>query len=451
MKIIVAVDENFGIGKNGKLPWNVPLELELFKKKTLNYPIVFGRKTYENLPKLKDRKIFVLTNNKDFETKHPEDTVVSNLYHIDADPDETWVGGGREVYKQALQDGLVDEIHMSIIKGEYDCDTFFDKAFLDKFGILHESHYEEFTHYIFKKITKETSPEFQYLNLINDIRLHGNEREGRNGKVKSMFGKNMKFDLREGFPLLTTKKMFWRGIVEELLMFLRGDTNTKEHLEEKGINIWKGNTSKEFIKNRKLYLKEGEMGPMYGWNWRRFNQPFNFKDEDGIPFKSTAYPDQLAKIIDEIKSDSNSRRMIMTTFNPATVDNGVLYPCHSIVSQFYVEDGHLDMFCYNRSSDVFLGLPFNIASSSLMLMIIANLTDLKPRYFHLSLGDCHIYEEHYEAVKKQLDRLPYVMPTVDIVENDEILNVEDIPKFTLKSFELKNYTSHKIIKAEMKA
>lgn len=450
MKIIVAVDENFGIGKDGKLPWNIPLELELFKKKTLNSPIVFGRKTYENLPKLKDRNVFILTKNVSFEPKHPEDTVVSNLYFMGTNPDETWVGGGREVYKQALQDGLVDEIHMSVIKGKYDCDTFFDKAFLDKFGILHESHYEEFTHYIFKKITKETSPDFQYLNLINDIRLHGNEREGRNGKVKSMFGKNMKFDLREGFPLLTTKKMFWRGIVEELLMFLRGDTNTKEHLEKKGINIWKDNTSKEFIKNKGLYHKEGEMGPMYGWNWRRFNQPFNFRHEDGKPINSSVYPDQLAYIIEEILSSPDSRRMIMTTFNPANVNNGVLYPCHSIVSQFYVEDGYLDMFCYNRSSDVFLGLPFNIASSSLLLTTIAEITNLTPRYFHLSLGDCHIYEEHYDAVKEQLERLPYVMPSLVILK-EELSSIEQLEKLKFESFKIEGYISHKRIKAEMKA
>jgi thymidylate synthase len=264
--------------------------------------------------------------------------------------------------------------------------------------------------------------------------------------------------------------MFLKGIIEELLFFIRGDTNSKI-LEEKGINIWKGNTNREFLDvNGFKDRKEGEMGPMYGSIWRSFNSLSSEKektylqDSKHVNFHYKSYNkdnmsyntgevesinfdiDQLKFIINEIKTNPTSRRILMTSFNPAQVNEGVLWPCHSIVLQFYVQDGFLDMFCYNRSSDIFLGNPFNIASSSLFLIIIGKLTNLTPRYFNLSLGDAHIYETHIESITEQIKRMPYKFPRIQL---PEFSTLEEVEKLTYKDFKLMDYQSYESIKVEM--
>jgi len=314
--------------------------------------------------------------------------------------------------------------------------------------------------------------EYQYLNLVKDILENGERRKTRNAETISDFCKHLKFDLRDGFPLLTTKKMFLKGIIEELLFFIRGDTNSKI-LEEKGINIWKGNTNREFLDaNGFKDRKEGEMGPMYGSIWRNFNSLSNEKEKSNLQdsrhvdfhyksfnkdnmsyttdkIKSIEFNiDQLKFVINEIKTNPTSRRIIMTSFNPGQVNEGVLWPCHSITLQFYVQDGFLDMFCYNRSSDTFLGLPFNIASSSLFLVLIAKLTNLTPRYFNLSLGDTHIYETHIDAVNEQIKRIPYIFPKIQLPEFNTL---EEVEKLNYKDFILIEYQSYQSIKAEMVA
>lgn len=293
----------------------------------------------------------------------------------------------------------------------------------------------------------EIKGEYQYLNLVKKVLETGQERQTRNSIVKSLFNYNMVFDMKEGFPLITTKKMFWRGIVEELLFFLSGKTDTKI-LEEKGISIWKGNTSREFLdsigmKNRKEML----MGPMYGYQWRFFNAEYN--EKTGVPLDNKWHPDQIRHIIDIIKKDPFSRRIMMTSYNPEQVHLGVLYPCHSIVLQFYVREvegkKYLDMFCYNRSSDLFLGLPFNISSSALLLCIIANITDIEPGVLYISCGDVHIYQNHYDTCKEQLTREPYPFPK--LVINKKL----ELDKINYEDFALENYICHPSIKAEMTA
>ena len=232
--------------------------------------------------------------------------------------------------------------------------------------------------------------------------------------------------------------MFLRGIIEELLFFIRGDTNTKL-LSDKKIRIWEGNTSKEFLSKSNLNYNEGEMGPMYGYQWRYFNKPYNCNTkEKGI--------DQLSNLIEEIKSNPNSRRLLMTDFNPSQVNEGVLYPCHSLILQFYVEDKNLSVKMYQRSADLFLGLPFNIASTTLLLYIIAKLTDLNPKNVCITLGDCHIYEEHIEQVKTQLKRIPYELPTMNI---PNFKNLDKVCKSRYEDYKLENYNHHTGIKAQM--
>jgi thymidylate synthase len=287
--------------------------------------------------------------------------------------------------------------------------------------------------------------EKQYLDILKDVLETGERRHTRNGATYSKFFKTISFNLNDGFPLLTTKKMFWKGIVEELLFFIRGDTNTKS-LSDKGVRIWESNTSREFLDSIGLKYEDGEMGPMYGYQWRKFNKPYNVSydssHDNGI--------DQLKYVINEIKTNPSSRRIIMTDFNPSQVNQGVLYPCHSIVIQFYVENSNstpiLSCSMYQRSSDLFLGEPFNIASTSLLLHIVSQLVGLKPGMVHLILGDCHIYDEHINHVKEQLLREPLKLCKLKMTE---FTTLEQVETASLDDFILQDYESYPAIKAKM--
>lgn len=445
MRLIVAVDKNFGIGLNGKLPWYIKEELKLFKELTKGKILIMGKKTVEKLPNLPDRKILCLTSNKDINDLHSQFYFQNDVKCINYLPEsnqELFIAGGQSIYKQALEkENYISEIYISILKNSYDCDTFFDRKLLDNFVIKDSKEYEEFTFYYMKRTN---DGEIQYLNLLSKIIKEGNDRNTRNGLTKSIFNHQFKFDLRNGFPLLTTKKMFLRGILEEFLFFLRGDTDTTI-LSDKKVNIWKGNTSKEFIINLNLPYAEGVMGPMYGYQWRFFNAEYKL-NEEGRPIKPENGIDQLDNVVKLIKEDPCSRRILMTAYNPSQADEGVLFPCHSVMMQFYVENDYLDMYCYNRSQDSFLGIPFNIASSSLLLMLVAKLTDKKPRFFYMAMGDVHIYESHIQIINKQIDRLPYKFPELSF---PDIKQLDDINNLSVKDFTLEYYKSHPTIKAEM--
>ena len=410
INIILAVDKNGGLGLKNKLPWYISDELKIFKQKTLDSIVIVGRKTLEDLPFLKDRQIFCITRNTN--NIHSKNEVIFCFNNIETAIEQSiklnkkvFIIGGYQIYNyvfEKLKNNFNFKVHISFIKDSYDCDTYFDLNNLKDFYISKKEEFELFTHY---EMDYQKYGEQQYLNLLKDIIKNGERRTGRNGDIISDFCKHLKFDLRNGYPLLTTKKMFLKGIIEELLFFIRGDTNSKI-LEEKGINIWKGNTDRKFLDtNGFSYRKDGEMGPMYGFQWRSFNKLY----QDGtntVDHKDFYGIDQLKNVINEIKTNPTSRRILLSTYNPCQVEQGVLYPCHSIIIQFYVQDGFLDMFCYNRSNDNFHGTPFNIASTSLLLMIISQITNLIPRFVNISQGDSHIYGEHIYAVKEQILRIP---------------------------------------------
>lgn len=429
VELILACTVEGGIGYQNKIPWKIKDDLNLFKFKTMGYDLICGSKTHESLPQLEGRRVHKLSKKDDNLSINKVLSKISNNNKI-------FVIGGAEIYNEFLNNysHLIEKIHLSIIKTKetYECDAFveIDKIYKD-YKVEELVEFPQFSHYVF---IPENKGEIQYLNLLRNIK-DSNVFKGRNGFVLRDVVSHMKFDLTKHFPLLTTKKMFFRGIIEELLFFLRGDTNTKL-LEEKGINIWKGNTCKEFQEKTGLNYPEGEMGPMYGYQWRSFNKSFNKS------FNSEGF-DQLQDVINQIKNDPSSRRILLTDFNPLQAKEGVLYPCHSIIIQFFVDGDYLDMFCYNRSSDLFLGLPFNIASSSLFLLIIAKMTNKIGRYFNLTLGDCHIYEEHIDAVSDQLQRVPYKFPNIKIKDFEKI---EDL---TYEHFVLENYKCYDSIKAKM--
>ena len=440
--IIIATDSANGMGLNGELPWRCKEELQIFSEKTIGSTIILGRNTIDKLPHLKDRKIFCVSKNTpDLSSSKNEISVFTSFEKaLDAthESDKVFVAGGDCLNNYVMNNHptMVETIHISIFHNKHEVDTY-STINISDFVAKSVTHGKSFDHY---ELVRTNNGERQYLDLLKHILVDGSNRTGRNGETKSVFGNNMKFDLRNGFPLLTTKRVFWRGVVEELLMFLRGNTDTKV-LESTNIFIWKGNTSEEFIKSVDLPYKQGLMGPMYGYQWRHFNSPYN--PETGS--HDSAGIDQLANVVDLIKTDPTSRRILMTSYNPEQAHEGVLYPCHSIAIQFYVDNGFIDMFCFNRSQDTVLGVPFNIASSALLLSIVAKMTGYTPRFLNMSMGDCHIYKDHYEAAETQLTRTPYVFPNVHIPD----MQLTDIPSLKYEDFTVTGYLHHPAIKATM--
>lgn len=292
----------------------------------------------------------------------------------------------------------------------------------------------------------ENADEQQYLNLIKDILEKGTLEEGRNGKTKSLFGYSMRFSLKDGtLPLLTTKQVAWKTCFKELIWFIKGCTDNEE-LTKMNVNIWNGNSSREFLDSRGLYNnEENDLGPVYGHQWRHFNAPYincktNYENQ-GI--------DQLKYIIDELKSSEGrkSRRLVMSAWNPCQINEMALPPCHVMI-QFNVRDNkYLSCALYQRSGDVGLGVPFNIASYSFLTHILARHCDLVADEFVHFLGNAHIYENHISVLEKQILRTPYQFPKINICSKRD--NIED---YSINDIEwLEEYKYHEKMKMEMSA
>ncbi len=258
----------------------------------------------------------------------------------------------------------------------------------------------------------------QYHDLLRHVMDNGIDRGDRTGTgTRGVFGHQMRFDLSEGFPLVTTKKLHLRSIIHELLWFLKGDTNIA-YLRENGVTIWD-----------EWADENGDLGPVYGYQWRSWPAP------DG------SHVDQIANLIEGLKTNPNSRRHIVSAWNPALVDDMALPPCHCLF-QFYVADGRLSCQLYQRSADIFLGVPFNIAAYALLTMMVAQVVGLKPGDFVHTLGDAHIYSNHFEQVREQLTRTPKTLPLMKINPA-----VRDIFGFRYEDFELVGYEADASIKA----
>jgi len=283
--------------------------------------------------------------------------------------------------------------------------------------------------------------ENQYLELIKRIIDTGIKRDDRTGVgTISIFGAQMRFDLRNNvFPLLTTKRVFWRGVAEELLWFIRGSTDVKL-LQEKDVHIWDGNSTREFLDKSGFTDREvGDLGPVYGFQWRHFGAKYKTCHDD----YSGQGVDQLKDVIHRIKTNPNDRRIIMCAWNPVDLSIMALPPCHCFV-QFYVANGELSCQMYQRSADMGLGVPFNIASYALLTCMIAHVTNLKPGDFVHTLGDTHVYLNHVEPLKEQLERVPRSFPKLNIKRT-----VENIEDFKFEDFEIKDYKPYPTIKMEM--
>ncbi|GGF35848.1 thymidylate synthase [Microbacterium sorbitolivorans] len=255
-----------------------------------------------------------------------------------------------------------------------------------------------------------------YEDLLRDVLENGSHKSDRTGTgTTSVFGRQIRYDLAQGFPLITTKKVHFKSVALELLWFLRGDSNV-EWLQQRGVTIWD-----------EWADENGDLGPVYGVQWRSWPTP------DG------GHIDQIAKVVEQIRNTPDSRRMIVTAWNPAEVDNMALPPCHAMF-QFYVADGKLSCQLYQRSADLFLGVPFNIASYAMLTMMIAQQAGLEPGEFVWTGGDCHIYDNHREQVAEQLTREPYTYPVLKIRQADSIFD------YNYADFEVVGYEHHPAIR-----
>ncbi len=479
MDIIVCVDSKFGFSKENTIPWHnksdilisddcksdIDYDYDFFKKTTIgteeqNNIVIMGSKTALTLPRpLKLRMNFVVTTNeitnKDLSLKgfvcFPSLTMAvdyGSQLRLSGLVNKIFLIGGQDIYNYGLvNSSQIQNVYITQLNKNYNCDRHIDHNLLVKNFALDEVLYQTEFMRIMKYVPNFNREEQHYLDLLRYTLENGHKRQTRNAITYSVFGKTLEFDLKNKFPLLTTKKTFLKGIFEELKFFIMGKTNNKI-LQDKGVKIWDGNTTKEFIDKCNLPYNEGDMGPMYGFNWRHFGAKYvNCETE----YKNSGF-DQLSEVINLLNNDPFSRRMIMTTFNPAVAKEGVLYPCHGISIQFYVEEyndvRYLNCMMHQRSSDSFLGLPFNIASYALLVYIICKIIgNICPGRLIMTLGDVHIYGDHYDAVIEQLKRTPYNFPQLNI--NFDLGCVDDICNLEFEHIQLINYVSCNGIKAKM--
>ena len=492
INLIVAVDSKWGISKQNNIPWKIKEDSCFFQDVTKRSydpnkknAIIMGKNTWKALPDafrgLKDRINIVISSSMSDKELDLDNVTKSEAYIAKTldnamelcnkiNPGKIFIGGGSNIYKEALDKYNIDEIYLSQVKDDYNCDNIFPNESL----ILKLSQYKKDTEKTFKvndenskknvditftKFYKNGLPQLnknleeqQYLDLLEDIIKTGHFRQTRNSKTWSKFGKNLEFDLSKGFPILTTKKVFFRGVFEELLFFLKGDTNAK-HLSEKGVKIWDANTSREFLDSVGLkHYEEGDMGNLYGYNWLHFGFPYKGMNYDytGKGFNQIEY---CLKIL---KTDPYSRRILMTSYDAVNAYSGTLFPCHSLICQWYVEDNNrLSLSCYNRSQDFFLGNPFNQSSSSLLIHLFCEVINNDQNYkgpkftpgrLIMNLGDVHVYENHYSEVIRQILREPYNFPQLIIKRK-----VTDLTDFKFEDLELNNYECYPNIVAKMVA
>jgi dihydrofolate reductase / thymidylate synthase len=459
-----AKKNKFGIGINNTLPWNLRNDLKHFKNITSTVQdfkntnlLIMGKNTYKSIGSiLPNRLNIVLSNTETFmdnglvttnSIDNCLDFIKNNNRTNHNKIENVFCIGGANLYEQFIKRPECNKLYLTRIYNEYDCDTFFPKI-PSEFKLIKSSPYysENNIHYKFLEYEKKSDnlyvnhEEKQYLDLMNNIFDNGDVRDTRSGKVYSLFGNKLEFDISNHFPLLTTRKIFLRGIIEELLWFIKGDTNAN-NLMRKNVNIWNGNTSRKFLDSRKLqHFDEGDAGAIYGHQWRFFGANYITCNND---YTGQGF-DQLKECIRLIKEDPTSRRILLSAWNPMDFHKMSLYPCHVLYQWYVTSDGKLSCQFYQRSSDYFLANNFNICSASILTYMLAQVTGLKPGKLTMCIGDTHIYDIHRKQVIEQLSR--DTKPFPKLIINKNITNIND---FTYKDFKLINYNPHPAIKADM--
>ena len=474
--LIAGVNKHGIVGQDNDLYVKSSKDLHYFSRVTKghNLPkqniVIMGYNTWLSLPTkpLKDRYNIVLSKDHllDVGDICRFSTIESAFNHVEDirnNFDEVFIIGGSSVYDTCLRNypDKLNKLYITEIDDQWSGDSnskYFNYTdVLPRLTLLKEMDELDdvriYNHaqgnYSIKnlklkfKVYQNTElindDEMSYLNLLDKTMVTGIPTDTRNGSVKSLFGEKLIFNLNR-FPLLTTKKMGYKTILRELLWFINGSTDN-QLLKDKNVHIWSGNGSKDFLAKRGLSYEEDDLGPIYGFQWRHFGADYNDRYTDytgkGV--------DQLKWLIEEIKTNPSSRRLILNAWNVSDLDKMALPPCH-ILSQYYVNerDGTLSCQLYQRSGDMFLGIPFNIASYALLTCIICKLTGYKPGNLHHIIGDTHIYEGHESAVLKQLKRVPKVFPILTI--SDELVDIDSI---TEDMFTVEDYESYGRITAPM--
>lgn len=434
MFVIAAVDQEYGIGLRDAIPWSCPEDMRWYSYKTKGCALLVGRATWDTLPdKAKTgRSFFVVTSADRTDQENVMFCKTPEAAMAKAKHTGKRVGciGGGALYKWAMT--LADTLYLSCIRGNFKCDTFFPQLY-DKPYFLRSS--ESLSPDCVLQTWKRSNIDRDYLDLLQHVMEHGALQKNRTSVMtRNITGAFLECDLAAGFPLLTTKRVFWRGVVEELLWFLRGSTCSKE-LEDKGVNIWRNNTTREFLDSRGLSYVEGELGPGYGFQWR---------------FSGCEYPsreggtDQIAEAIRLLQEDSCSRRIIVSAWNVADLHKMALPPCH-MMFQFCVQDGRLCCVVTQRSADMFLGVPFNIASYALLTHIMARRCGFPVGTLRLNFGSCHLYNNHVDAALTQLKREARSLPTLTLSGDDRMEPWD----YTPEHIKLEGYKPHKRIAATM--
>ena len=493
LNLIYCKNNQGVIGYNNDLLFNIPEDMKYFKNITTQEYIknhknivIMGYNTWKSIPDkykpLPNRINIIITKNHFSEMKFTESTENIKVFndfnfcykYLEQEENngnllgDKFIIGGAQLYNHVHSNYLhmVNKVYETVVNYnivksnqthytnlienddnlyteiDFRIDIYNDfklinKKYMDTHEvsvIYNNNKLHGVTYNIYQNIRYLNNGEKQYLDLMKSILYKNNIKDSRNSRVISQFGEKMVFDLREGFPLLTTKRTPFKTILRELLWFIRGSTSNKE-LNDKNVHIWDGNSSKEFLESRGLDYEEGELGPVYGFQWRKFGADYNNPNSKGV--------DQLNNVIDLINNDPTSRRIILSAWNPVDLDKMALPPCHVMI-QFSVDKEFLDAQLYQRSGDMFLGVPFNIASYSILMHIIGSITGYTPRYFHHVLGDAHIYMNHIDAIGEQIHRIPNKFPELKLTK--KIVDINDINE---DDFILENYNHYPTIKAEM--
>lgn len=481
LNIILCVTyykNKLAIGYDHELLFKLKDDIKFFKKITENNIILMGRKTFESLDNkpLKDRINLVMTNNIDLiNTSYSFDDnyeFKNNLYYIDLLLFEKiynncklpiFIIGGSEIYNIFIKSA--NRLYITYVKGDKEINfintpNIFIDIFSSEFKLIDYSekysdiyNNQSITYRILTyDKTNKYSEEYKYLDLLNKVLYYGNKREDRTGiGTLSIFGEQLRFNVMDSIPLLTTKNVPIKSIIEELLWFCRGDTDSKI-LERKGINIWNANTSREFLNMRKLNdYPEGILGPGYGWQMRFQGAKYHYKyaDTSKINRKEIGGFDQLEYILNELKTNPYSRRILMCYWVPYDFTNIALEPCHYSV-QFYVENiyevKYLSCHFTMRASDLGCGWAWNIVSYTILLYILAKKCNMIPKDIIYTVGDAHIYNNHIEQIKEQITR--ECRPFPKLLLDDSIIE-KDWSEIESSDFELIGYFPHPSIKLKM--
>ena len=457
--IVAAVSKNNGIGYDGQLPWLIPQDMQHFYRTTAGNgremnAVIMGIRTFETLTQpLPDRINIVLTSNKTVATNDVDAPLVFFAHSFDQTLQicvdtlvrKVFVIGGQDLYQEAVKHPHCKSVIITRIQEDYLCDRYWQfpsretkdlfilTASSDMRGFCHKKHkdvnmvIEEWTPFI------SNHEEQKYLNLLREILDYGLVKDTRTGlQTKSVFGRQLRFDLKNGFPLMTTKSVPLRVVFEELMWFIRGETDV-DKLKAKNVHIWDDNTSRATLDKMGLVdMEEGTLRYGYGFQWRHFGEEYRTKHEEYKGF------DQIGEVIRQLKTDRDSRRIVLTAWNPSQIRESVLPPCH-VMYIFNVCQNKLSTMLVMRSSDTPLGLPFNIASTAMLTHILAHICGLEVGEVVASLGDCHIYENQEDGVRELLTRFPFKFPEVKIVNFDSDRNIESLE---WENIELKNYNCH---------